>query len=244
MSIMHKLCCLSLALSCLTLSTPAWSDDDSTAQQDKQAKKTNSKKTKPSKTENASSGSSSSSLDSELDKVLGRPTVKGPTPAADDSVPQVNDRSSALPPSSSTAPDANGGTTKSRSSSPATSEQQNSSDSGDITIDENKIPAKTLQAGELNNEAVTALNNKQFQKAIDLLLQALAVDPSYTQGKGNLCVANYNFALSLYDNGKFAEALPLFQKALDLAKQLNRDDNDIRKYYEDCRKSANQQTKH
>jgi tetratricopeptide (TPR) repeat protein len=245
MLIMRKFYYLSLALLCLTLSTPAWSADDSTAEQDKQAKKAGPKKSKPAKSETTGSGSSST-LDSELDKFLSKPTPKGSPQPPDDSAPKVNDRAPSPPPSSSTpsedssSPPASSGTT----SAPTTSDQSNNSDSDSVTIDEQKIPANTLQAGEFNNEAVTALNNKQFQKAIDLLHQALAVDPNYTQGKSNLRVAYYNYALNLYDNEKYSEALPFFQKALDLSKQLGKDDTDIRKYYADCQKSANQQSKH
>jgi hypothetical protein len=99
------------------------------------------------------------------------------------------------------------------------------------------IPDSTLRAGELNNQAVSAIANKQFQRAIDYLKQALIADPNYAQGKSNLTIAYFDMAVDLYNDSKYTEALPYIEKALAMAKQAGREDGDMKQLYDDCKQA-------
>jgi tetratricopeptide (TPR) repeat protein len=188
-------------------------------------------------------------VDKTLDMFLG----KGPPPKAttgdsgSDFVPppvaapplapggaQGSDTSSSGGADMSSQPDS--GSASSSDSGPSAS--SSGDDHDEVTINEQKLSPATLKAGELNNEAVTALNNHEFQKAIDLLKQAVATDPTYVQGKSNLRVAYFNYGVELYNEQKYAEALPYIEKAVALSKQLDRDDADMRSLYEDCKQAV------
>jgi len=201
------------------------------------------KEPKPPKQTPVSTTSSSTgdpSVDKTLDQFLGKGTTSG-----------TGDSSSFVPAPVSAPPlDAGTGDTSSQpdagsaSSSDAMPPASNDSNDHDgITINEEKLSSNTLKAGELNNTAVTALENHEFQKAIDLLKQAIATDPGYVQGKSNLRVAYFNYGVELYNQHQYAEALPYIEKALAISKQLNRDDAEMRSLYEDCKEAVKENAK-
>jgi len=68
---------------------------------------------------------------------------------------------------------------------------------------------------ELNNEGVRALNNNNYQLAIQKFEEALKLDSNYAKAKENLAIAYNNYGLSLQGNAK--EAIKLFHKALYLS---------------------------
>lgn len=68
---------------------------------------------------------------------------------------------------------------------------------------------------ELNNEGVRALNNNNYQLAIQKFEEALKIDKDYVKAKENLAIAYNNYGLSLTSNPK--EAIKLFHKALYLS---------------------------
>lgn len=73
--------------------------------------------------------------------------------------------------------------------------------------------ATPLQAIDLNNAAVAAINAGKFQQAIDKLLAALKLDPSYTLARKNLGIAYNNYALCLAKSD-LKHAIRLFHLAL------------------------------
>ena len=68
------------------------------------------------------------------------------------------------------------------------------------------------EAVELNNEAVTAMNGKNWQVAIDKLTAALRIEPTYSLARENLATAHYYYGLGLKSSSK--EALKQFHLAV------------------------------
>jgi tetratricopeptide (TPR) repeat protein len=196
-------------------------------------------------------------IDKSLDKLLGGTPApssslpSAPTPpadsasppaAADDGVGSTDEpaagamQPSAAPSNAATAPAA-----PEADSSDAMTSTGNAGDSADdkqYNYSDNQI-----KAGELNNDAVTALNAKQFQKAVDMLKQALTLWPGYRQGKSNLRVAYFNWGVELYNSGKYAQAMPYLEKAMQLAKELGIKDSELQATYDDCKSALAEESK-
>ncbi|MBX9693790.1 MAG: TonB family protein [Cyanobacteria bacterium] len=66
----------------------------------------------------------------------------------------------------------------------------------------------------LNNQAVIAINDSNYEAAIQKLEEALKVDPSYRTAQSNLAIAYNNYGLQLRERPK--DAIKIFHKALAL----------------------------
>lgn len=64
-----------------------------------------------------------------------------------------------------------------------------------------------VKAIELNNQAVSDINNKKFGDAIPKLEEALKLDPSYNFARNNLGIARNNYAIELSNKKDFKGAL-------------------------------------
>lgn len=69
---------------------------------------------------------------------------------------------------------------------------------------------------EQNNKAVEALQTKHYDRAIDLLSEAMKENPENDTIRRNLLAAYNSKAIELDQKGQEKEALPLYEKALDL----------------------------
>lgn len=67
-----------------------------------------------------------------------------------------------------------------------------------------------------NNQGVEALNAQRYDEAITLLKGAVAENPGNSQFKENLLAAYNSKAVSLANKGQIVEALPFYEKALDM----------------------------
>jgi tetratricopeptide (TPR) repeat protein len=205
------------------------------------------KKAKPSKSEpQAATAASTANADNlSPEQIIDMYTSKNP-PAASSSSVEPSSAPDSLPASVPIPPPGdNSESSASPSIQPSSSAPPLSSGNTDEqpVIGERSIPENTLKAGELNNAAIDALNNKEFKKAIDLLNQALAADRDYTQGRSNLRVAYFNYGVEMYNTQKYAEAIPLLEIAIDLSKQLGKDQTEIKELYEECKKLVKESAK-
>ncbi len=66
----------------------------------------------------------------------------------------------------------------------------------------------------LNNQAVIAINDSNYEVAIQKLEEALKIDPSYRTAQSNLAIAYNNYGLQLRERPK--DAIKIFHKALAL----------------------------
>lgn len=64
---------------------------------------------------------------------------------------------------------------------------------------------------QLNNEAVQAINQKNYQLAIEKLEQAMKIDPNYKKARENLAIAYNNYGLVFQNNPP--EAIKYFHRA-------------------------------
>lgn len=84
------------------------------------------------------------------------------------------------------------------------------------------VPSGADSKVQLNNEATNLIQSGEFGGAIRKLEAALKLDPSFVMTKINLAVCLTNGANQLARDGKHAEALMQYKRALDLLK----DDSD------------------
>jgi tetratricopeptide (TPR) repeat protein len=219
------------------------------------ARATKGKKAKPAKSGGAATPAGANADNLSPEQIIDMYTSKNPPAASSSSV-----QPDSLPASVPIPPSADNSDSSASSSIPSAASSANTGDSAGSNygggsnysagsndeqpvIGERSIPEKTLKAGELNNAAIDALNNKEFKKAIDLLNQALAADRDYTQGRSNLRVAYFNYGVEMYNTQKYAEAIPLLEIALDLSKQLGKDQTEIKELYEECKKAVKETAK-
>jgi tetratricopeptide (TPR) repeat protein len=111
-----------------------------------------------------------------------------------------------------------------------------------------KLSEKAKLAIELNNEAIDAMNAKDWSLAINKLKSARQIYPSYEIARSNLATAHNNYGLTLMKDP--AEALPHFHQAFflrtdglksktDLSEKTSADINIIvKKLGKDPRKSV------
>jgi tetratricopeptide (TPR) repeat protein len=216
---------------------------------------TKGKKPKAAKTAGAASAPAANADNLSPEQIIDMYTSKNPLAAPSSSVPSDSLPASVpIPPSADSNNSSASSSIPSSGSSAGSNDTAGSNDSGGSNfsggsnddqpvIGERSIPEKTLKAGELNNAAIDALNNKEFKKAIDLLNQALAADRDYTQGRSNLRVAYFNYGVEMYNTQKYAEAIPLLEIALDLSKQLGKDQAEIKELYDECKKAVKETAK-
>jgi FOG: TPR repeat len=84
------------------------------------------------------------------------------------------------------------------------------------TPEPNTVPpsadlAATLN--NLNNQAVIAINDSNYEFAVRKLEEALKIDPSYASAKSNLAIAYNNYALQLQGQSRTEEALKILHRA-------------------------------
>jgi len=72
----------------------------------------------------------------------------------------------------------------------------------------------SVSATELNNQGVRAAQMKDFDKAVSLLRQALAIAPEDVQIRGNLANVLVGWAAELDTKGQWQQALPLLDEAV------------------------------
>jgi tetratricopeptide (TPR) repeat protein len=67
-----------------------------------------------------------------------------------------------------------------------------------------------------NNRGVEALNSQKYDEAITLLRGAVSGSPDNAQFKENLLAAYNSKAVALANQGKIVDALPFYEKALEM----------------------------
>lgn len=72
------------------------------------------------------------------------------------------------------------------------------------TVSSANPPVKAI---ELNNQAVSDINNKKFGEAIPKLEEALKIHPAYNFARNNLGIARNNYAIELSNKKDFKGAL-------------------------------------
>lgn len=76
-------------------------------------------------------------------------------------------------------------------------------------------PSADLAAtlNNLNNQAVIAINDSNYEFAVRKLEEALKIDPTYASAKSNLAIAYNNYALQLQGQNRTEEALKILHRA-------------------------------
>lgn len=76
-------------------------------------------------------------------------------------------------------------------------------------------PSADLAAtlNNLNNQAVIAINDSNYEFAVHKLEEALKMDPTYASAKSNLAIAYNNYALQLQGQNRTEEALKILHRA-------------------------------
>lgn len=72
----------------------------------------------------------------------------------------------------------------------------------------------------LNNQAVQAINNKDFNTAIEALTELLKIRPGYKVAQENLQIAYTNLGCELANNEKLEEAAAPMKQAYELAEKI------------------------